>query len=263
MIDDSETTGGAPRPIVLSGEAAAALRSVSTATLTVQLRARGIRNAFIAGLRSSRPDLRLLGYAYTLRYVPLREDIAAANKAELNEQKLAVETIGREEVLVIEARGELGAGTIGDILAARAAARGARGIITDGAVRDSAALAGLEIPTYYRAPHAAVLGLMHYPLARNVPVACGGVLVMPGDVMVGDCDGIAVLPAAMAEDLARGAAEQEEREAWSLERVTAGESIRGTYPIGPEREADFERWRAARRDAPPGDEDGGKNEISN
>jgi regulator of RNase E activity RraA len=147
---------------------------------------------------------------------------------------------------VIDARGEAGAGTIGDILAARALARGATGIVTDGGARDSPARAGLEIPAYYHAPHAAVLGLVHYPLESNVPVACGGVLVMPGDVMVGDAEGVVVIPAAMAEDVAVGAFEQELREEWALERVQAGESIRGVYPLAPEREAEFEAWRAAR-----------------
>lgn len=237
----------APRPFALSPEARRSLGSVSIATLTVQLRKRGVRDTFIRGVRPTRPATRMLGYAQTLRYVPLREDVLAADTAELNAQKRAVETIGEDEVLVIEARGELGAGTIGDILAARAQARGAAGIVTDGAIRDAAAVAELEIPTYYAGSHAAVLGILHYPLEANVPVSCGGVLVMPGDVLVGDADGVVVVPAALADEVARDALEQEEREAWSLERVAAGESIRGVYPIGPEREAEYREWRARRR----------------
>ena len=219
--------GSAPRPAELSADAEAALRKVSTATLTVQLRRHGITNAFIAGLRPARPDLRLLGRAFTLRYVPLREDVVAADTRELNAQKEAVETIGPGEALVIEARGEAGAGTIGDILALRALRRGATGIVTDGSLRDSAAVARLDMPTYYLAPHAAVLGMRHYPLATNIPVACGGVLVMPGDVLVGDEDGVIVLPAALAETVALDAFEQEVREEFALERVDAGESVRG------------------------------------
>lgn len=244
----------AARPAVLSEEAARKLNEVATATLTVQLRKRGIRDTFIRGLRPARPDLRLLGTAHTLRYVPLREDVLAADTAELNAQKRAVETIGPGEVLVIEARGEEGAGTIGDILALRALRRGAAGIVTDGGLRDSPAVSGLDIPTYYRAPHAAVLGLHHYPLDVGVPVACGGVLVMPGDVLVGDAEGVVVLPAALAEEIAHDAAEQELREAWSLERVDAGESIRGVYPIGAARQDEFDAWREA-READPEDGD--------
>jgi 5-oxopent-3-ene-1,2,5-tricarboxylate decarboxylase/2-hydroxyhepta-2,4-diene-1,7-dioate isomerase len=231
-----------PRPVTLSPDATAALKQVSTATLSTQLRRRGIANTFMGGLRPTRPDLRLLGYAHTLRYVPLREDVLAADTAELNAQKLAVETISHGEVLVIEARGEVGAGTIGDILALRAQRRGAAGIVTDGGLRDSPAVAELELPTYYRAPHAAVLGLLHYPLESGVPVACGGVLVMPGDVLVGDAEGVLVLPAGLAEEVAADALEQERREAWALERVGAGESVRGVYPISEERRAEYEAW---------------------
>lgn len=231
-----------PRPVTLSEPAWAALSQVSTATLTVQLTRRGIRNAFIKGLQSTRPDLRLLGYAMTLRYVALREDIRDADTAPLNQQKQAVESIGPDEVLVMEARGDAGAGTIGDILAARVLARGGAGVVSDGGLRDSEAVAALELPTYFQAPHAAVLGLIHYPLERQVPITCGGALVIPGDVLVGDRDGVVVLPAAMAEEIAHDAVAQEDREAFALERVQAGESIRGIYPLSDARRAEYEQW---------------------
>lgn len=236
----------APRAVVLSDDARDALNRVSTATLTVQLRRRGLTSTFLTGLRPTRPDLRLLGYAHTLRYVALREDVRDADTAPLNAQKATIEALSPEEVLVIEARGEEGAGTIGDILALRALRRGATGIVTDGGVRDTPAVGSLEIPTYFRASHASVLGRLHYPLEDNVPVTCGGVLVMPGDVMVGDAEGVVVVPAAMAEEVARDALDQEEREAWSLERVGAGDNVRDVYPIAPERREEFEAWRAAR-----------------
>jgi 5-oxopent-3-ene-1,2,5-tricarboxylate decarboxylase / 2-hydroxyhepta-2,4-diene-1,7-dioate isomerase len=234
------------RTVELSAEARAALLEVSTATLTVQLKRHGIADTFMAGLRPTRPDLRLLGYARTLRYVPLREDIRDADTAELNAQKRAVESIGPEEVLVMDARRDAGAGTIGDILAARALARGASGIVTDGGIRDSPAIAGLDIPTYYQAPHAAVLGLIHFPLETDVPVACGGTLVMPGDVIVGDAEGVLVIPAKLAEEVALDSLAQERREEWALERVQAGESIRGVYPLSDARRAEYERWLEAR-----------------
>ena len=240
-----------PRPVILSEGAKAALRRVSTATLTTQLRRHGIRNTFMGGLRPTRPDLRLVGYAHTLRYVPLREDVAAPATG-LNAQKRTVESIGPEDVLVIDARGEAGAGTIGDILAARVLARGGAGIVTDGGLRDSPAVAALEIPTYYQAPHAAVLGLLHHPLEANVPIACGGTLVFPGDVVVGDAEGVLVLPAALAEQVANDALEQEDREEWALERVQAGDSVVGTYPLEEPRRAEFEAWLAARRASDPG-----------
>jgi 2-keto-4-pentenoate hydratase/2-oxohepta-3-ene-1,7-dioic acid hydratase in catechol pathway/regulator of RNase E activity RraA len=236
----------AAAPSALSTDAAAALRTVSTATLSVQLARRGISNPFIEDLVPSRPDLRLVGRAYTLRYLPLREDIRDAASGP-NAQRQAVESIERGDVLVVDARRERGAGTIGDILAARAAARGAVGIVTDGAIRDSAAIAQLDLPTYFQARHPAVLGRLHFPLEKNVPIACGGALVMPGDVIVGDADGVLVIPAALAEEVAIDAAAQESREAWSLERVQAGESIEGVYPLSSDRRAEYEAWVARQK----------------
>jgi 5-oxopent-3-ene-1,2,5-tricarboxylate decarboxylase/2-hydroxyhepta-2,4-diene-1,7-dioate isomerase len=240
-----------PRPVALGAAAEAALREVSTATLTVQLTRRGIRNSFIQGLRPTRPGTRLLGYARTLRYVPLREDVRDADTAELNAQKRAIESLKPGDVLVMDARREAGAGTIGDILAARALALGAAGIVTDGGLRDTDAVASLEIPTYYQASHAAVLGLLHFPLETDVPIGCGGALVIPGDVIVGDGDGVLVLPARLAEEIALAALEQEQREAWALERVQAGESVRGIYPLSDARRPDYEAWLAARPNHDP------------
>jgi 5-oxopent-3-ene-1,2,5-tricarboxylate decarboxylase / 2-hydroxyhepta-2,4-diene-1,7-dioate isomerase len=241
----------APRPVTLSQQALAALRQVSTATLTVQLAKRGVANTFLAGLRPTRPELRMVGYAHTLRYVALREDVRDARKGGEDAQKLAVETVSPGDVLVIEARGEAGAGTIGDILAARVLARGGAGIVTDGGVRDSPGVAALDIPTYLQAPNAASLWLRHIPLDVDAPITCAGTLVMPGDVVVGDAEGVVILPAALAEEIAHGAVEQEQREAWALERVLDGESIRGVYPIADQRRAEYERWRATHNEQEP------------
>jgi len=236
----------APRAHELSREAWDMLHNVGTATLTQQLQRRGVRNAWVRGVRPTRPDLRMVGYARTLRYVALREDVRDADTAPLNAQKAAVEAIRPGEVLVIEAREDPGAGTIGDILAARVLARGGTGIVTDGGLRDTPAVTELDIPTYFQAPHGSVLGLIHFPLESEVPITCGGALVMPGDVVVGDAEGVVVVPAAMAEEVARDATEQELREEWALERVKAGDSIRDTFPMAPERREEFEAWRAAR-----------------
>ena len=243
------------RVVTLRAPAAEALMTVSTATLTAQLGRRGISNCVIGGLVSTRPDLRLFGYAYTLRYLPLREDVRDGDRAELNAQKRAVESIGPDEVLVIDARQEPGAGTIGDILTARALARGAAGIVTDGGLRDSAAVAALELPVYHQSRHPAPLGIIHYPADTNIPVACGGALVMPGDVIVGDTDGVVVVPAALAEEVALDALEQERCEEWALERVRAGESIRGIYPLSKAHREEYEAWLAARNGAAPSTEE--------
>ncbi len=234
----------------LSVEAEAALRQVSTATLTVQLTRRGIQTTFLTGLRPTRSDLSMVGYARTLRYVAIRADVREAMKAGDDAQKRAVESIAPGDVLVMEARGDTGAGTIGDILAARVLARGGAGIVTDGGVRDTPGVADLDIPTYYRAANASSLWNAHIPLDLDVPITCAGVLVMPGDVIVGDAEGVVVLPFALAEEIAHAALEVEQREAFALERVKAGESFRGLYPLSEERRPDYENWKAKRSEDP-------------
>jgi 5-oxopent-3-ene-1,2,5-tricarboxylate decarboxylase / 2-hydroxyhepta-2,4-diene-1,7-dioate isomerase len=241
----------APTAPRLPAGAEAALRRVSTATLTVQLTRRGVQTTFLTGLRPTRPDLRMLGYARTLRYVAIRADVREVMQGSEDAQKRAVESIGEGDVLIMEARGETGAGTIGDILAARVLARGGAGIVTDGGVRDTPGVTDLAIPAYYRAANASSLWNAHIPLDVDVPITCAGVLVMPGDVLVGDAEGVVVLPFALAEEIAHAALEAEEREAFALERVKAGESFRGLYPLSEERRPEFENWKAQQRSEEP------------
>jgi 5-oxopent-3-ene-1,2,5-tricarboxylate decarboxylase/2-hydroxyhepta-2,4-diene-1,7-dioate isomerase len=235
-----------PRPAALSDDARAILHQVSTATLTVQLDRRGIQSTFLTGLGPTRPDLRMVGYAHTLRYVAIRADVREAMKGSPDAQKRAIESVSPGDVLIMEARNETGAGTIGDILAARVLARGATGIVTDGGVRDTPGVTELEMPTYYRIANGASLWSAHIPLDVDVPITCAGVLVMPGDVVVGDAEGVVILPAALAEEIAHDAHEVEQRESFALERVKAGEPFRGLFPLSPERRPDYERWLAQR-----------------
>jgi len=221
------------------------LREVATATLAAVARKRGLNGLTLDGLRSTRPEDKMAGYARTVRYLPLREDLSAAQGA-MNAQKRAIEEIRPGEVLVIEARGEATAGTIGDILALRAQVRGAAGIVTDGAIRDSAALAGLDIPVYHAAVHPAVLGRRHVPWETGVTVACAGVTIQPGDILVGDADGVIVLPPDRAAEILAEAREQERQEQFVAERVAAGESIDGLFPLPESRRADYETWRDQR-----------------
>ncbi len=224
------------------------LREVSSATLASLLRKRGLNGLTLDGLRSTRPGTRMAGYARTVRYLPLREDLLA-RYAGMNAQKRAIEEIRPGEVLVIEARGDPTAGTIGDILGLRAQVRGAVGIVTDGAIRDSAALARLEIPTYHAAVHPAVLGRRHVPWESGVAVACAGVTIQPGDILVGDADGVVVLPPAIAAEVLADAREQERQEEFIAARVAQGESIDGLYPLGDARRPDYEAWLAQQGDA--------------
>jgi regulator of RNase E activity RraA/2-keto-4-pentenoate hydratase/2-oxohepta-3-ene-1,7-dioic acid hydratase in catechol pathway len=227
-------TGAQVRPAALL----AGSDRVSTATLASQLRKRGLNGLTMDGLRSTKPGQRMAGFAKTLRYLPLREDLFARYGGGMNAQKQAIEQIRPGEVLVIDARQERAAGTIGDILALRAQARGAAGIVTDGAIRDSARLAELDIPTYHAAVHPAVLGRRHVPWEWGVTVACAGVTVQPGDLVIGDDDGVVVLPPGLAPEILADAREQERQEEFIAVQVAAGAELDGLYPLG-------ERWRSA------------------
>jgi 2-keto-4-pentenoate hydratase/2-oxohepta-3-ene-1,7-dioic acid hydratase in catechol pathway/regulator of RNase E activity RraA len=222
----------------------AGLREVSTATLAAVLRKRGLNGLTLDGLRSTRPGVRMAGYARTVRYLPLREDLATRYGAGMNAQKRAIEEIRPGEVLVIEARGDPTAGTVGDILALRAQVRGAAGIVTDGAIRDSAVLATLDIPTYHAAVHPAVLGRRHVPWETGVTVACAGVTIQPGDIIVGDADGVVVLPPGLAPEVLAQAREQERQEEFIAFRVALGDPIDNLFPLPESRRPEYEAWLA-------------------
>lgn len=229
---------------VLSAELKAKLESVATATLSSQLRKRGLNNVSIDGLQATRPDRRVVGLARTLRYVPNREDLFTTHGGGFNAQKKAIDSVNEGEILVMEARGEKGTGTIGDILALRAQVRGAAAIITDGGVRDFAAVAAMEMPTYYSNPHPAVLGRRHIPWDTDVTIACGGTTVQPGDIIVADSDGILVVPPALAEELADDSIAQEREEVFIAEMVQQGHSVDGLYPLNAGWRAKYRQWEA-------------------
>lgn len=232
------------RPVTLTADAFAKLRTVSTATLTAQLQKRGFRNTFLQGLFPLRPDLRMVGYAFTLRYVPTREDLVdTLYDNTKNIQRIAVESVNADDVLVIDARGEVGAATLGNILATRIKARGAAGLVSDGALRDTPGYRELELPSYIKAAHAATSFLLHHPVDINVPIGCAGVLVMPGDVMVGDGEGVVAIPAHVAEEVAHAAYEQERLEEFIQQKVAGGASILGVYPPDEATKAEYEAWR--------------------
>jgi 2-keto-4-pentenoate hydratase/2-oxohepta-3-ene-1,7-dioic acid hydratase in catechol pathway/regulator of RNase E activity RraA len=227
---------------VLTPELKAKLESVCTATLSSQLRKRGLNNVSIDGLTSTRPEKRIVGLARTLRYVPNREDLFKTHGGGFNAQKKAIDSVNEGEILVMEARGEKGTGTIGDILALRAQVRGAAAIITDGGVRDFAAVAAMDMPTYYANPHPAVLGRRHIPWDTDITIACGGTTVQPGDIIVADSDGILVIPPALAEELADDSIAQEREETFIAEMVEQGNSVDGLYPLNAEWRRKYEQW---------------------
>ncbi|YCK84051.1 fumarylacetoacetate hydrolase family protein [Arthrobacter sp. D3-18] len=245
----SREAAGLPAPVsqasVLMPELKAKLESVATATLSSQLRKRGLNNVSIDGLQATRPDRKVVGLARTLRYVPNREDLFKTHGGGFNAQKRAIDSVNEGEILVMEARGEKGTGTVGDILALRAQVRGAAAIITDGGVRDYSAVADLEMPTYFANPHPAVLGRRHIPWDTDITIACGGATVQPGDIIVADSDGILVIPPAIAEELVDDCIQQEKEETFILQMVQEGNSVDGLYPMNKEWQARFQEWSAS------------------
>ncbi|GAA3635661.1 hypothetical protein GCM10022200_18720 [Microbacterium awajiense] len=207
------------------------LEKTPVAGLSQQLRKRGLNNVTLDGVRPMHPGAKLVGTARTLRFVPHREDLFASHGGGYNAQKRAFDAVGEGEVIVIEARGERGSGTLGDILALRAHARGAAGIVTDGGVRDHDAVAAVGIPVYSSGAHPAVLGRRHVPWDTDLTIACGGATVQPGDVIVGDADGVIVIPPALAEEVADAAIAQEDEDAWIAARVAEGHPVDGLFPM--------------------------------
>lgn len=257
---DAGQPGPGDGPFVLTPERRAAIGAVAVATLNSQLRSRGFGDSSIDGVRPTRPGQRMVGVARTLRYVPFRPDLFATHGGGYNAQKRAVDSLGPGDVLVMEARGERGTGTLGDILALRAAVLGAAGVVTDGGVRDVAAVSAIDLPVFHAGPHPAVLGRRHVPWDVDVTVACGGTSVQPGDVVVGDDDGIVVIPPHLLDEVVAAATEQERAETFIAQMVAAGEAVDGLYPLGKAWRERYEVWcaqgpgtsdRADPTDAPP------------
>ena len=240
LVTDAETPAS-----TLSPALRAKLERIPVAALSGQLRKRGLNDVTIDGVRPLTPGSRFVGTARTLRFVPHREDLFATHGGGQNAQKRAFDAVGEGEVIVIEARGETGSGTLGDILAIRAHARGAAAIVTDGGVRDAEAVAAVGIPVFTAGPHPAVLGRRHVPWQTDVAVGCGGTTVEPGDILVGDGDGVIVIPPALADEVAHAALAQEEEDAWIAGQVASGHPIEGLFPMNAEWRARFDSERNA------------------
>lgn len=243
----AEAAGIAPAvtgPSALTEDVKAKLLSVATATISGALRRRGLNNVSVDGLQATKGLRKVIGTARTLRYVPNREDLFKSHGGGYNAQKRVIDSVGPGEILVMEARGEKGSGTLGDILALRAQVRGAEAIITDGGVRDLAAVAALEIPTFHNGGHPAVLGRKHVPWDTDVTIGCGGATIQPGDIIVADSDGVLVIPPTLAAEIADEVVEQERQDTFVFEMVKEGNQIDGLFPMNKEWKARYNAWVA-------------------
>src|SRR6266849_9217191 len=227
-----------------------ALKKVSAATLTTVLFKRGFRNVFIQNvflLNKKAPPM--VGEAYTLRYIPAREDLdqLGAFEGRGHPQREAIEACPPGQVLVMDARRDASAATGGDILMTRLMVRGVAGVVTDGGLRDSPTIERLAWPAYCGARSAPLNLVRHHAVDSQVPIGCGGVAVYPGDSGGGDAEGVVVIPASIANEVAEEAARQTEFEDWVEARVKEGRSIFGLYPPSPETRAEFESWKKAKK----------------
>ncbi|HSI57644.1 MAG TPA: ribonuclease activity regulator RraA [Ideonella sp.] len=223
------------------------LTRVSTATLCTALFKRGLHHQFIQNVQPLNPGLpNMVGEAYTLRYIPAREDLNPITvfQDRQHPQRVAVEECPPGAVLVIDSRKDARAASAGGILVARLMKRGVAGVVTDGGFRDSPDIAKLPFPAYHQRPSAPTNLTLHQAIAINEPIGCGDAPVFPGDVVVGDAEGVIVIPAGIADEVAAEATEMTAFEDFVTEQVMAGRSIVGLYPPTDEQaRSDFAAWR--------------------
>lgn len=236
--------------MALSDNTRAKLMTVSTATLCSALFKRGLRNQFIQDVRPLNANLpNMVGEAFTLRYIPAREDLNPMTVFQNPEhpQRKAVEACPPGSVMVIDSRKDARAASAGSILISRLMVRGVAGVVTDGGFRDSPEIAALPFPSYHQRPSAPTNLTLHQALDINVPIGCGDVAVFPGDVIVGDKEGVFVIPAHMADEVADEAVEMTAFEDFVTEEVLKGRSIIGLYPPTQQQSKDdFAVWRKAK-----------------
>lgn len=234
----------------LDPDTRARLMQVSVATLCTALFKRGLRNQFIQDVRPLNGHLpNMVGEAFTLRYIPAREDLNPLSvfQDRSHPQRKAVEDCPAGAVLVIDSRKDARAASAGSILVTRLMKRGVAGVVTDGGFRDSPEIAELPFAAYHNRPSAPTNLTLHQALDINVPIGCGDVAVWPGDVIVGDREGVVVIPASIAVEVADEATEMTAFEDFVTDKVLEGRSIIGLYPpTEPQSKLDFEAWRKAK-----------------
>jgi regulator of RNase E activity RraA len=229
----------------LSQKTKDALNGAATSTLTGLLRARGFDNMFLEDVSPIRLGIpRMVGFAYTMRFIPSRKGKSSPLG---NVQQKAMEECPPGYVLVIDSRGDARAASAGDLYVGRLAARGCSGIVTDGGLRDSEGILKTGLPAYCKRPSSPPSPIVHQPYDIGLPIACGGVAVYPGDVVVGDCDGVVIIPAELADEIAAEAAAQTLFDEFAEAEVAKGRSLIGLFPgQNDQTKADFAAWKKER-----------------
>ena len=222
------------------------LTACSCATLSTQLFKRGLRNQVLQGVSRMTPKApAMVGEAYTLRNIPAREDIDHIGVYDNPEhpQRKAIEVAPPGSVLVIDCRGDARSASAGGILVRRLAVRGVAGLVSDGGLRDTPEIAERDFPVYCKAPSAPISLIHHHAVDANVPIACAGVAVYPGDVIVGDAEAVIVIPQGIADEVAADTFEQEKLEEFVQQEIASGRPLPGIYPPNAATKARYEAWK--------------------
>ena len=225
----------------------ARLKRASTPSIATLLHKRGFRNQYIQGVkRLGAEGERMVGPAFTLRYIPAREDldVLEAFRDPGHPQRVAVETVPPGHVLVMDCRRDASAASLGSILFTRLEVRGCAGVVTDGGVRDADPISAMDTPCFAAGPSAPTNLSKHHAVDIGLPIGCGSAPVFPGDILVGDGDGVIVIPAHLADEIAEEAAGMEAFEDFVLLEVQAGAPVIGTYPANDATKARFEAYKA-------------------
>jgi regulator of RNase E activity RraA len=242
---------GAPhgrKPVPVSSQVIERLKNISSGTLTTQLFKHGLKQCFLVGLKPLNPNCaKFAGEAYTMRFIPTREDIDtyATLTPFSNPDNLqwdAVDQIGPGQVLVIDSRNDTRAASAGNMLLTHMMVKGVAGIVTDGSLRDGQEISRMAIPAYAREVTASTRLSYHHAADLQVPISCAEVAVYPGDIIVGDGDGITVVPRHLAAQLADDGEKQDAFEAYLAMRMAAGEKLYGLYPPNDQTRADYQAW---------------------
>lgn len=224
------------------------LMTISTATVATILHRRGLRNQFVQRVgRLTTHRRTMVGQAFTLRHIPAREDIDVAEvfRDARHPQRVAVETVPPGDVLVLDCRQDASSASLGGILATRLEVRGCAGVVSDAGIRDADYAASLDMPIYVAARSAPTNLTKHHALDINVPIGCGGVAVYPGDIMLGDGDGVMVIPLDLLDDVIADALKMEHFEVFATQRIRSGQPVIGVYPANEQTLAEYESYTAS------------------
>ncbi|MBT6095377.1 MAG: ribonuclease activity regulator RraA [Rhodospirillaceae bacterium] len=232
----------------MDAETKANLENLAVATISMQLLKRGIRNVAMNGVRPlNNPTKPIVGEAYTLRYIPLREDLSGPDvlgKPDFAPRR-AIEEVPPGAVLVVDGRGRADVAVLGDILIERLKVRGVTALVSDGGIRDAEECLEAGFPIFAAGPASPASVTFHSAGDLQCPIGCGGVAVIPGDIIAADGDGVIVIPKALAAEIGRDGLEQERYERFAKLRVSQGRAVPGIYPPNEDAKAEYAEWLEA------------------